>query len=452
MPLNPPLPPTRIDIPYLEDSEAYFKQLKPLPFRIWLDSGRTKSDNTRFDILSAAPVKVMESDSLQHIEEHAKALFSDTDVSNQDDCPFPGGVIGYLEYEALHAHYALAGKGTGHWAFFDWAIVQDHNLKHSYAIFHPKWRSSERDQRLDVLLNGECASTVETNHLSPPVKVTPFQKDTTYNDYQRAFEKIKNYILSGDCYQINFAQRFSAKFQGDASEAYRYLRHILPGPYSSFMDFGSHQILSFSPEQFISIKGDNAQTRPIKGTTGRGDDQKEDQRLADDLMQSEKNRSENLMIVDLLRNDFSKNCVPYSVKVPTLFSLESYANVHHLVSTVTGKIRPEVSHAEFISACFPGGSITGAPKKRAMEIIDELEDHARKIYCGSIISMGANGRSESNIAIRTLLVEGENIFCWGGGGIVADSTLAEEYTESIQKVRVLMEALEGANSRLGDVD
>lgn len=192
----------------------------------------------------------------------------------------------------------------------------------------------------------------------------------------------------------------------------------------------------------FKYKTKERKTKPIKGTIRRGVDEQQDKSLACELLQSEKNRAENLMIVDLLRNDFGQNCKAASVKVPHLFALESYANVHHLVSTVTGELNDGIDELSFYHDCFPGGSITGAPKKRAMEIIDELEPHPRNIYCGSIVCISANGRLNSSIAIRTLLIKDNSIYCWGGGGIVADSKAEEEYQESLQKVGALMRELE----------
>ncbi len=183
------------------------------------------------------------------------------------------------------------------------------------------------------------------------------------------------------------------------------------------------------------------ETRPIKGTIARGRDSDEDRALARQLLDSEKDRAENLMIVDLLRNDLSRNCGPGSVRVPELFKLESYANVHHLVSTVTGRLAPGRTPLDLLRDAFPGGSITGAPKRRAMEIIDELESRPREIYCGSIGYISACGAMDTSIAIRTLLARDDRLYCWGGGGIVADSDPEQEYAEALQKVNVLMRAL-----------
>lgn len=405
---------------------------------MWLDSGIHKSEDGRFDILTAAPRESWSSNDIDVARMRLDTLCTHEELA---DCPFPGGVIGYLEYEALHQHYSLEGAGTGYWALFDWAFIQDHQKQQSYAVFLSDWTPDEIETRV-ALLKDDSKKSKDNDAFS----VSHFHKDISHAEYDLAFKQIQRYILEGDCYQINFAQRFSAKFQGDPALAYAHARKALSGPYSSFMDFGSHQVLCFSPEQFISIDGVQAQTKPIKGTIRRSADPHEDRALAKELLSSKKNQSENLMIVDLLRNDFGKNCVAGSVKVPALYSLESYQNVHHLVSTVTGELKHDINNTDFFDDCFPGGSITGAPKKRAMEIIHELEAHPRRVYCGSVVCLGANQKLHSNIAIRTLLIEGEDIYCWGGGGIVSDSTVEEEYAESLQKIRILLDTLTGSGS------
>jgi len=207
------------------------------------------------------------------------------------------------------------------------------------------------------------------------------------------------------------------------------------------MEFSEGAILSHSPERFLKIEGRLVETRPIKGTIPRGSTPEQDRINAEQLSISSKDRAENLMIVDLLRNDLSKSCELGSVTAPNLFEIESYANVHHLVSQVSGHLRPDCTPAQLLKGCFPGGSITGAPKFRAMEIIDELERTDRSVYCGAIGYISSNGRMDSSIAIRTVVCDRENIYCWGGGGVVADSTPAGEYQESLDKIQVLLDGL-----------
>jgi para-aminobenzoate synthetase component 1 len=259
------------------------------------------------------------------------------------------------------------------------------------------------------------------------------------DEYRQAYEKVQAYLLEGDCYQVNLAQRFTAKASGDAFSAYQELRRLSPAPYSAFMDWPLAQILCASPERFLQIQLGRVETKPIKGTRARSRDKKEDERLAHDLLQNPKDRAENLMIVDLLRNDLSKSCEAGSVRTPKLFELESYANVHHLVSTIEGRLQNGRDALHVLRDCFPGGSITGAPKRRAMEIIEQLEPDRRGVYCGSIGYIGFDGQMDTNIAIRTMVNSDGEICCWAGGGIVADSRCDEEYQETFDKASVMLE-------------
>ena len=270
--------------------------------------------------------------------------------------------------------------------------------------------------------------------------ISGFVKNIDEEKYHFAISKIKDYIAAGDCYQVNFAQRFSSQFSGDPLLAYLALRGNLPSPYSAFMQLSVGTILSFSPERFIQVKDQRVETKPIKGTIKRGSNAENDQKNLQWLQNSKKDRAENVMIVDLLRNDLSKHCV--DVKVPALCELQTFANVHHLVSTVTARMVQGASATDVLRDSFPGGSITGAPKIRAMEIIEELEPTRRSIYCGSIGYISADGQTDTNIAIRTLVCDNENIYCWGGGGIVSDSKSDQEYLESIAKVQILLDTLE----------
>jgi len=217
----------------------------------------------------------------------------------------------------------------------------------------------------------------------------------------------------------------------------------MPSPYSAYLDWQDKAVICLSPERFLKVARNQVEARPIKGTIARGRSVDEDQDNAVQLLNSGKDRAENLMIVDLLRNDLGTVCQPGSIRVPKLFELESFANVHHLVSTVTGTLRPGQTPLDLLARSFPGGSITGAPKKRAMEIIEETESCRRNLYCGSVGYISATGRMDTNIAIRTLLADNGRLHCWGGGGIVSDSEAESEYRESITKVASLMSTLEG---------
>jgi para-aminobenzoate synthetase component 1 len=259
--------------------------------------------------------------------------------------------------------------------------------------------------------------------------------------YRRAFARVAAYIRDGDCYQVNLARRFAAPVAGHPWTLYRRLRRHNPGAHSAYVAFPGGAVLSSSPERFLRLRDGVAETRPIKGTAPRGATPEEDARLAAGLAASAKDRAENVMIVDLLRNDLGRTCLPGSIHVPELFAVERYAAVHHLVSTVRGTLAPGEDALSLLRGCFPGGSITGAPKVRAMEIIEELEPHRRGVYCGAIGYLGVDGAMDTNIAIRTLVVSGGSVRFWSGGGIVADSDPQAELAETEHKAAALRRAL-----------
>lgn len=259
--------------------------------------------------------------------------------------------------------------------------------------------------------------------------------------YEAAVRRVLEYIAAGDCYQVNLSQRFSTPLLCTPWALYERLRAVSPAPYAAFVDCGDHQVLSSSPELLLSASGGYVETRPIKGTRPRGRTPEEDRDRAAELLASEKDRAELLMIVDLERNDLGRVCEFGSVHVPALYTLESFANVHHLVATVRGKLRAGTSPLECLRAAFPGGSITGAPKIRSMEIIEELEPFRRGVYTGALGWVDAHGNGEWNIAIRTLLTQGDRAYFHVGGGIVADSDPAAEYEETLTKAAGMLRAL-----------
>ena len=272
---------------------------------------------------------------------------------------------------------------------------------------------------------------------------TPFASSISKTQYQQAIERIQQYILAGDCYQVNFAQRFEAEFVGDPWTAYRAARTHLAGGFSAYLTLSEgHTILSLSPERFLRIEGGVITTQPIKGTAPRNLDPDKDAELARALLDSEKDRAENIMITDLLRNDLGQFCEPGTVTVTELCGLHSFGNVHHLISTVRGTLKKGTTPGHMLLASSPGGSITGAPKKRAIEIINELESHPRGAYCGSVFVLAGGGWLQSSIAIRTLEIRGNALQCWGGGGITASSHWEAEYQETLDKVGPIMDALD----------
>jgi para-aminobenzoate synthetase component 1 len=257
-----------------------------------------------------------------------------------------------------------------------------------------------------------------------------------------AVARVIEYIRAGDIFQANLSHRLEAPLDGTPLELYRRLRTRNPAPFAAFLDFGELAVASSSPERFLRVApGGQVETRPIKGTRPRGLGPEHDAALALALAESEKDRAENVMIVDLLRNDLSRVCRPGTVRVPQLFALEQYATVHHLVSTVVGELEPEHDAVDLLRAAFPGGSITGAPKVRAMQIIAELEPTQRAVYCGAIGYLSTSGALDTSVVIRTCLVRGRDVYFQVGGGIVADSDPEQEYRETLDKAGGLLAAL-----------
>lgn len=474
-----------IPLAYLPDSAPWFAALRHLPSAVWLDSGRPHSNYGRFDILCAAPQRLLTSrNAVTEIAHHQgpsetstqdpfyllKELLFDSASDCQtpineplSDLPFVGGALGYFAYDlgrqverlpvVADADIQLPDMCVG---IYPWAIIQDHLQKTACLVLN-----ETLNQRLGGAYNfleiEQLCSTAAKNPMfheainslkrnKKSFKINGFESNINVDKYNNAIAKIQDYIRAGDCYQVNFAQRFTAEFNGDPFIAYLALRQALPSPFSGFMQLdcfmNSNQgaVLSLSPERFIQVRGNAVEAKPIKGTIKRGATLEEDAANAQWLQNSLKNRAENVMIVDLLRNDLSKHCT--NVRVPALCELQTFANVHHLVSTVTGELIADANAVDVLRDAFPGGSITGAPKIRAMEIIEELEPTRRSLYCGSLGYISADGQMDTNIAIRTLVCDGNKIHCWGGGGIISDSETDQEYRESIAKVQVLMSTLE----------
>ncbi|KPC26982.1 Para-aminobenzoate synthase component I [Pseudomonas syringae pv. cilantro] len=437
-------------LPYSADPAVFFSRICQAPGAVLLDSGRPVAERGRHDLLSAWPLQSLtaaEGESgtacLQRLRDSLASL-GHADLPADCALPFAGGLIGYLSYDFgrrlepfpdrasddLHLPEARLG-------LYAWALISDHQEKTSQLVFHPALADAERLRLID-LFTADHAQQRASFSLNQP-----FQASISEADYRLAFERIQAYIQAGDCYQVNFAQRFQAQCAGDPWAAYCALRAACPTPFAGYLALsGTDAILSLSPERFVKVSSRQVETRPIKGTRPRSADSAQDAAFAEALLASEKDRAENLMIVDLLRNDLGRSCRIGSVRVPELFSLESYPNVHHLVSSVTGELASGNDALDLIAGSFPGGSITGAPKIRAMQIIDELEPTRRSLYCGSLVYLDVRGEMDSSIAIRSLLVKDGQISCWGGGGIVADSDCEAEYQETFTKVRVLLETLE----------
>lgn len=438
-------------LPYQPDPAAYFARLRQAPGAILLDSARPGAERGRFDLLSAWPLQRLQAEPaedgrafLARLREGLARLGS-ADLPSGVELPFAGGLIGYLSYDFGRRLEHLPsnavddlGLPDAQLGLYAWALVSDHQCGTSQLVFHPSLPQHERERLISFFAGSEHTPDGDFQLLAP------MAGDLQPAQYQAAFDQVQRYIQAGDCYQINLTQRFRAPCKGDPWQAYKALRQACPTPFSGYQQLADGSaLLSFSPERFIRVSQRQVETRPIKGTRPRAIDPGEDRRNAEALLHSPKDRSENLMIVDLLRNDLGRTCEVGSVKVPELFSLESYPNVHHLVSSITGRLASGKDALDLIADSFPGGSITGAPKIRAMQIIDELEPTRRALYCGSLLYVDVRGEMDSSIAIRSLLVKDGQVSCWGGGAVVADSEWQAEYEESIAKVRVLLQTLQG---------
>ena len=428
------------ELPYQADASRYYAALHDLPCAVWLDSGGM----ARFDILSAAPQQWLDDEAANgNPFELVRATLGERLVPVAD-VPFAGGALGYWSYDLARGMHGLPSvardadrlpdMGIG---IYDCALVMDHRLRTARLVSHQRFAETAK-------LLPQILQRLQSN---PPLPRDTFRVDGkirsnfTRDSYAAAFAQVQGYLQAGDCYQINLAQRFSATATGDALGAYLALRTLSPAPYSAFLNLPNTQVLCASPERFLRVQDGRVETRPIKGTRPRSSDAQHDRQLADELRNHPKDRAENLMIVDLLRSDLGKSCVPGSVRVPKLFEVESFANVHHLVSTVEGRLADGSDALDVLRGCFPGGSVTGAPKQRAMQIIEQLEPHRRGIYCGAIGYVGFDGNMDTNIAIRTLVYSGKEIRCWAGGGIVADSDAAAEYQETLDKAAAMLTLL-----------
>lgn len=456
----------QLDLPYAEGAD-WLGQLRHLPWPMLLESGRVEvtgkqmaadeeaSLGARFDIVVADPVakiihrrpctEVYVQQAVERSEEDPftviKRWLQPHAVPRVPDIPFAGGALGYFSYDLGRSIETLPEIAASEMplpellvGMYDWAIVVDHHLQRCQLVSHTRFISPRLLQDLHQQL---------LQKRQPPA-AQPFQVhgDIRHNmdkaGYAQAFQQVKNYIRAGDCYQINLAQRLAVSVSGDAWQAYDQFRQLSRAPFMAYLqvDDGkgvSFEVLSMSPERFLQVTDNKVETRPIKGTRPRHADSLRDEQEAQSLANSAKDRAENLMIVDLLRNDIGKVCEVGSVKVDALFRLQRFTNVHHLVSIVRGVLANGYHALDLLRGCFPGGSITGAPKLRAMEIIEELEPHRRGIYCGSIGYIGFDGSMDTNIAIRTAVVCGQTMTFFAGGGVVADSDCDKEYQETLDK-------------------
>jgi para-aminobenzoate synthetase component 1 len=450
-------------LPHCPDSLALFGPIAHRPWAMFLDSGVVprgpRHATGRYDILVAEPrqtlatkgpvtevrgggaVSVSREDPLALVRQ---CLGPPLDLPGNwpPGLPFPAGALGYIGYGLARRLERRSAPGPDPLGLpdlaigiYDQAVVVDHGTGRTWLV----GRRGGSPRTADLLRSLAHGTVPYAPH---PFRLTGhLRSNMDAQGYAQRFAKVHAWIEVGDCYQVNLAQRFSATSEGDPWVAYLALRRLSPAPFAAYINTPWGQVMSSSPERFLRVVGEAVETRPIKGTRPRGRDPGEDRRLAAELAASPKDRAENLMIVDLLRNDLGRTCVPGSIRVPRLFEVETYPRVHHLVSTVTGRLAPGMDAMDLLRGCFPGGSVTGAPKIRAMQIIDTLEGEARGVYCGSIAYLGFNGDLDSNILIRTIAHAGGELRYWAGGGIVADSDPAEEWQEIGVKATAMHEVV-----------
>ncbi|WP_406707688.1 aminodeoxychorismate synthase component 1 [Vibrio methylphosphonaticus] len=452
-----------LDVPYQEDlAKHYFDAIESQPWSMLLKSSALNHENGRFDILVSKPIATLvthgvtttltsQTSTPNKLTDEGSAIESQDDpfvlleaaiqkhigsIQNDSKWPFLGGALGYFSYDlgrrveslpelSLHDIHA-PDMAVG---IYDWALIVDHQDQEAVVI------GPDAAERLQWLKN------------QAPVLATPFQRTSDWQanmdaaDYSNKFSAVQQYLQAGDCYQINLAQRWQADYQGSEWQAFLQLDQQNKAPFSAFIRLEDIAVLSISPERFLLVNDTQIETKPIKGTRPRSVDPVKDKANAIELANAEKDQAENLMIVDLLRNDIGRVAHPGSVKVPKLFDIESFPAVHHLVSTITATLDERYNAIDLLRASFPGGSITGAPKIRAMEIIEELEPHRRHIYCGSIGYISAHGVMDTSITIRTLAAYQGKLHAWAGGGIVADSKCEAEYQETFDKLAKILPVL-----------
>ncbi|AKC32050.1 aminodeoxychorismate synthase component 1 [Candidatus Pantoea carbekii] len=427
-----------------------FSVLANQPWAMLLTSGHANHVYSRFDILTADPLVMLTTygnittivkggSVLQSNEDPLLIVRRECDMIGvtplfNDALPFQGGAIGLFGYDLARRFEKLPklakqDLSTPDMAvgIYDWALIADHCLKKLTLV-----SLNDANARWKWLLAQAKTKTISFRLTSR------WHSNMNFKGYTSRFYKVKKYIEKGECYQVNLAQRFQATYTGNEWHAFLNFNRRNCAPFSAFIRLPMSVVMSLSPERFLFLQKGEIETRPIKGTLPRLLDPINDIKQIKKLANAEKDRAENLMIVDLMRNDLSRIAVTNSVHVPELFIVESFAAVHHLVSTIRARLLQTFFPVDLLRACFPGGSITGAPKIRAMEIIEELEPNRRNAWCGSIGYISLCGRMDSSIAIRTLIAEKQHLYCSAGSGLVADSILEQEYEETFNKVNRIL--------------
>ena len=454
-----------------------FELFREKQFSFFLDSGMDANKLGRYSFMGSDPFLVLSSRGSEITvakgSEKSGLSGNPLDVLNHflgvyrlDPCsspvPFIGGAAGYFSYDLCHFIERLPTTATDdlklpecYFGLYDLVLAFDNLKGKAYIIStgFPELREEKRMERAAQRLNevkdklAEVAGSGTRAPLTPvssPTTPATLKGNFTHQEYLAAVEKARQYIIAGDIFEVNLSQRFEAELSITPYELYQRLRQINPAPFACYLGFDEVSVVSASPERFLRVRGDWVETRPIKGTRPRGKTPEEDEALAQELVNSIKDRAENMMIVDLERNDLGRVCRFGTVKVTELAILEVYPTVFHLTSTVEGRLRKGKKGIDLLKATFPGGSITGAPKVRSMEIIDELEPTRRSVYTGNIGYLSFNGDLDLNIVIRTFLVKGRKAYYQVGGAVVYDSEPEAEYQETLDKAKALASAINTA--------
>ncbi|MBI4180997.1 MAG: aminodeoxychorismate synthase component I [Chloroflexi bacterium] len=450
-----------------------FELFKNEPFSFFLDSGMDAHKLGRYSFMGSEPFLVLNTHGSQcvltqgteksHLSGNPFEILNQLLATYHLDCsaspvPFLGGAVGYFSYDLCHFIERLPSTAIDdlklpecYFGFYDRVLAFDNLEGKVYLIStgFPELEETERIKRANQRLSElkDKLANVSTSFREAPLTplsfpaTLPLKGGFTHQEYAAAVERARQYIIAGDIFEVNLSQRFEAELSITPYELYRRLRQINPAPFAAYLNFDEVSVVSASPERFLSLRGDWVETRPIKGTRPRGKTPEEDATLANELLSSVKDRAENIMIVDLERNDLGRVCRFGTVKVTELAILEVFPTVFHLTSTVVGRLREGKNGIDLLKATFPGGSITGAPKVRTMELIDELEPTKRSLYTGSIGYLGFTGDLDLNIAIRTFLVKEGKAYFQAGGAVVYDSDPEAEYQETLDKARALIDAL-----------
>ncbi len=465
-------------IPLIEEIKLDFSPaqvyeiFKTSDYSFILDSGTHEYDLGEYAFMGGDPflvvtskgsdVKITYRDSSDvlinaDVLEVIRKILSDYRIENNIlPVPFCGGGVGYFSYDLGRTLEKILNKAENDinvpdccLAFYDLVIAYSYSQNKFYVVstgFPEKGLKGEKraEERLKLVLGRLRALKGKkfNNYIvSSSINGGDIRSNFTKASYLRTVDRIKEYIAAGDIYQVNLSQRFTCDLCMDSFELYKCLTKINPAPFGGFLNFGEESIISVSPERFLCLKDGVVRTRPMKGTRPRGKIKKEDERLKNDLLKSEKDKAELMMIVDLERNDIGRVCEYGSIYLESRRDIEKYSTVFQTTSTVRGRLSKGKDRIDLLKACFPGGSITGAPKIRAMEIIEELEPTRRGIYTGSLGYLSFSGEMDLNILIRTLVAKKNEIRFQVGGGIVADSDPESEYQETLDKAKALFSAL-----------